>query len=46
MGSLRFYLLLNSILVNSGRWAGDDENLCAMGPRLRLEMSPPPSTEA
>ena len=46
MGYMRFYLLLNSILVNSGRRAGDDENLCAMGPRLRLERFPPPSSEA
>ena len=31
----------NSISVISGRWTGDNEKLCAMEPRLRLERSPP-----
>ena len=30
-----------SISVISGRWTGDNEKLCAMEPRLRLERSPP-----
>ena len=29
---LRFYILFNSISVISGRWAGDNERLCAMEP--------------
>ena len=33
---LQFYVLLNSISVISGRWAGGNERLCAMEPRLRL----------
>ena len=36
MDDLRFYVLFNSISVISGRWADDNERLCAMGPRLRL----------
>ena len=36
MDDLRFYLLLNSISVISGRWADDNERLCAMEARLRL----------
>ena len=39
MGDLR-YVLFNSISVISGRWAGDNERLCAMEPRLRLNKSP------
>ena len=31
----------NSISVISGRCTGDNEKLCAMEPRLRLERSPP-----
>ena len=36
MDDLRFYVLCNSISVISGRWADDNERLCAMEPRLRL----------
>ena len=36
MDDLRFYVLFNSISVISGRWAKDNEILCAMEPRLRL----------
>ena len=32
----RFYVLFNSISAISGRWADDNEGLCAMEPRLRL----------
>ena len=39
MDDLRFYVLFNSISVISGRWAGYNERLCAMEPRLRLEKS-------
>ena len=34
---LRFYVLLNSISVISGRWADNNDRLCAMEPRLRLK---------
>ena len=37
MNDLRFYLLLNSISVISGRRLGNNERLCAMEPRLRLK---------
>ena len=37
MDVLRFYVLFNSISVILGRWAGDNERLCAMEPRLRLK---------
>ena len=37
MNDLRFYLLLNSIPVISGRRLGNNERLCAMEPRLRLK---------
>ena len=36
MDDLRFYVLFNSISVISGRWADDNERLCAIEPRLRL----------
>ena len=36
MDDLRFYVLFDSISVISGRWADDNERLCAMEPRLRL----------
>ena len=36
MDYLRFYVLFNSISVISGRWADDNERLCAMEFRLRL----------
>ena len=36
MADLRFYVLFNSISVISGRWANDNERLCAMESRLRL----------
>ena len=39
LDDLRFYVLFNSISVISGRWAGDNERLCAMEPRLRLRRS-------
>ena len=32
--------LFNNISVMSGQWVGDNERLCAMQPRLRLERSP------
>ena len=32
----QFYVLFNSISAISGRWADDNERLCAMEPRLRL----------
>ena len=41
MDGLQFYVLFNSISVISGRWADDNERLCAMDPRLRLKKSPP-----
>ena len=41
MDDLRFYVLFNSISVISGRWADDNERLCAMEPRLRLKRSSP-----
>ena len=39
MNDLRFYVLVNSISVISGRWLGNYERLCAMEPRLRLKKS-------
>ena len=45
MDDLRFYVLFNSISVISGRWAGDNERLCAMEPRLRLKRSSPQAGE-
>ena len=36
MDDLRFYVLFNSVSVISGRWADDNERLCAMEPGLRL----------
>ena len=36
MDDLRFYVLFNSISVISGRWADDNERLCAMEPCLRM----------
>ena len=36
MDDLRFYVLFNSNSVISGRWAGDNERLCAIEPRLWL----------
>ena len=36
MDDLRFYVLFNSVSVISGRWADDNERVCAMEPRLRL----------
>ena len=41
MDDLRFYVLFNSISVISGRWADDNERLCAMEHRLRLKRSSP-----
>ena len=41
MDDLRFYVLFNSISVISGRWADDNDRLCAMEPRLRLKRSSP-----
>ena len=38
----RFHVLSNSILVISGRWMGENEKLCAMGPRSRLKRFAPP----
>ena len=36
MDNLPFHVLFNSILVTSGRWADDNERLCAIEPRVRL----------
>ena len=36
MDDLRFYVLFNSISVISGRWADDNERLCAEESRLQL----------
>ena len=36
MDDLRFYVLFNCITVISGRWADDNERLCAMEPHLQL----------
>ena len=41
VGDLWFYILFNNILVISGRWAGDYENLCTVEPCLWLKRSPP-----
>ena len=38
---LRFKVIFNSISVISGHWEGDNERLCAIKPRLRLERLPP-----
>ena len=32
MDDMRFYVLFNSISVISGRWADDNEKLCALEP--------------
>ena len=37
----QFYVLFNNISIISGRWADDNERLCAMEPRLQLERAPP-----
>ena len=36
MDDLGFYILSNSITVISGKWAGDNERLCAMEPHLQF----------
>ena len=36
MDDLQFYVLFNSISIISGRWANDNERLCAMKSRERL----------
>ena len=36
MDDLRIYVRFNSISVISGKWADDNERLCATEPRLRL----------
>ena len=41
MNDLRFYVLVSSISVISGRWLGNYERLCAKDPRLRLKKSMP-----
>ena len=41
MDDLRFYVLFNSFSVISGRWLGNNDRLCAVGPRLRLERFSP-----
>ena len=38
LDDLRFYVLFYSISVISGRWADDNERLCAMEPGLRLRI--------
>ena len=40
MDNLRFYVLFNRISVLSGRFLDDNERLCAMEHRLRLERFP------
>ena len=40
---LQFNVLFNSISVIAMRWEGDNERLCAMEPRLRLKIFPPPA---
>ena len=45
MDFLRFYALFNSVLVISGRWAGDNERLCAMELRLWLRFRFEPGPE-
>ena len=32
MDNLKFYILVNSISIISGRWIGDNERLCTMNP--------------
>ena len=39
MDDLRFHVLFNSILVISGRWAGNKERLCAMKTLLEFKRS-------
>ena len=34
---MRFYVIFNSTPVIPGRWADDNESLCAMEPRLRVK---------
>ena len=41
MDNLRFYGLVNSISVISGRWVADNEMLCAMQPRTKRFQHPP-----
>ena len=41
MDDLRFYVLFNSISVISGRWADDNERLCAMEPPFTVEKISP-----
>ena len=40
MNDLLLYVLFISISVISGRWADDNEKLCAMEARLRLKRFP------
>ena len=40
MDGLRFYVLLITILVISGRWAGDNERMCAMAQSLVEDGAP------
>ena len=40
MDDLRVYVLCYNISVLSGRWLGDNETMCAMEPRLCLEIFP------
>ena len=40
MYDLRFYVI-STVLVKSGKWADDNERLCALEPRLRLRKSSP-----
>ena len=39
MDDLRFFVLFYSILVIEGQRYGDNERLCAMEPRSRLEQA-------
>ena len=41
MDDLRFYVLFNIISVISGRYLNDNERLCAMELRLRVEKISP-----
>ena len=40
MDALQFYFIFNSFSVISGQWAGDNERLCAMAPRLVEKILP------
>ena len=41
MDDLRFYVLLNSISVKSGRWVDGNERVCVLEPRFTVEKISP-----